>query len=86
MGVKFRVAHASAIVEDVQRAFGSLGVGSSISQEGMDNRMQFPIVKFGATRRCPWLTFTGRAEDRLSRPVQGLFGVVSVENLSSLRE
>ena len=37
LGAKFRIAHASAIVKDVQCAFGRLGTGSRVSTEGVDD-------------------------------------------------
>src|SRR5437899_12077972 len=81
LGSKFRVAHASAIVKDVQRAFGRLGTGSGMGTEGVDDVMQFAIVQFRAPRRCPGVAFAGCAEDRLSGSVQSFFGMVPIENL-----
>ena len=84
MGAKFRVTHARAIVEDVQRALGGLGAG--MGAESVDDGMQFAIVEFRAARRGPWFAFAGDAEDRLSGSVQSFFGVVLIEDLSSLGE
>src|ERR1022692_1433496 len=86
LGAKFRVTHASAIVEDVQRAFGGLGAGSEMGTESVDDGMQFALIEFRAARRCPWFAFAGCAEDRLSGSVQSFFGVVPIENLCSLGE
>src|ERR1022692_2039837 len=86
LGAKFRVTHASAIVEDVQRAFGGLGAGSEMGTESVDDGMQFALIEFRAARRCPWFAFAGYAEDRLSGSVQSFFGVVPIENLCSLGE
>src|SRR5436309_3371026 len=51
LGAKFRATRASAIVEDVQRAFGRLGTGSRVGAEGADDGMQFAIIQFRAARR-----------------------------------
>ena len=69
LGVKLRVAHASAIVDNVQRAFGRFGGASRMGAERMDDGMQFAIVQFRATRRGPLFAFAGCAEDRLSGSV-----------------
>jgi len=84
LGARFRVTHASAIVEDVQRTFGGFGAGSEMGTESVDDGMQFAIIEFRAARRCPWFAFAGCAEDRLSRSVQSFLGMVPIENLCSL--
>src|ERR1700758_122625 len=59
LGMKLRVAHASTIVENVHRAFSGLGRGSSMGFESVNNSMQFAIIQFSATRRCPCLAIAG---------------------------
>src|ERR1700693_503077 len=86
LGVKFRVAHASAIVKDVQRAFGGLGGRSGMGAKSVDDGAQLAVIQFRAARRCPLLAFGGGAEDRLSGLVQSLFGVVPIEDLNGLGE
>jgi len=66
LGVKLPVAHASTIVEDVERAFGRLGEGSGMRSKSVDDGVQFAIIQFSAARRCPLFAFAGCAEDRLS--------------------
>src|SRR6266571_6923810 len=43
LSVKFRVAHASAIAEDIHRAFGRLREGSGMGLESVDDGVQFAI-------------------------------------------
>src|ERR1039457_7159387 len=76
LGAKFRVTHASAIVEDVQRAFGGLGAGSEMGTESVDDGMQFALIEFGPARRAPWFAFAVGPKDRLSVWVQTFLGVV----------
>src|ERR1035437_8584861 len=75
LGVKLRVAHTSAIVEDVHRAFGRLGGGSGMGSKSVHDGVQFAIIQFRAARLCPSFAFAGCAEDRLSSSVQSFFGV-----------
>jgi hypothetical protein len=79
LGAKFKVAHASAIVKDVGRAFSRLGTGTGMGMERANDSLQFAIIQFCAARCCPLLTFAGSAEDRLSSSVQSFFGVVPIE-------
>ena len=43
LGAKFRVAHASAIVKDVERAFSRLGTGTGMGMERANDSLQFAI-------------------------------------------
>ncbi len=83
-GVKFLVSHAGAIAEDVQRALGGLGGSSGMRPESMDDGVQLAVIEFRAARRCPLLGFAGGTEDRLRGSVQSFFGMVPIEDLSSL--
>lgn len=84
LGVKLRVAHASAVVEDVHRTLDRLGGESGMGAERVNNGVQFAIVQFSAASRCPLFAFAGCAEDRVSGSVQSFFGMVSIEDLSGL--
>src|ERR1017187_7429578 len=56
LGVKLRVAHASAIAEDILRTFGRLGEGSGMGLESVDDGVQFAIdrksTRLNSSHRC----------------------------------
>jgi hypothetical protein len=86
LGAKFRVAHASAIVKDVERAFSRLSAGTGMGMERANDSLQLSIIQFRTARCGPKLTFAGSPEDRLSSSMQSFFGVVPIEDLRSLGE
>ena len=44
LGAKLRVAHASAIVKDVERAFSRLSAGTGMGMERANDSLQFAII------------------------------------------
>jgi len=84
LNVILRVAHASAIAEDVERAFGRLGRGSGVGAKRVDNGAQSASIQFRAALRCPGLAWAGCAENGSTGSVQSFLGVEPIENLSGL--
>src|ERR1700686_2672912 len=82
LGVKFRVAHASAIAKDVERALDRLGRGSGMGAKRVDDGVQFASIQFRASLRRPCLACAGCTEDGLTGSVQSLLGVEPIENRS----
>src|SRR5207302_11348765 len=85
LSVELRVAHASAVVEDVHGTLGGFGE-SGMGAERMDNGAQVALIQFCTARRSPQVAFAGCAEDRLSGSVQSFFGVVAIQNLNGSGE
>jgi hypothetical protein len=52
--------------------------------ERVHDGVQFAVIQFGAARFGPRFGFVGSMADRLSRSVQHLFGMVTIQDLSGL--